>query len=303
MAFRTLIRSLAAAVVAAGAMGAAAPALAQADWQACASEGQTCRFTGEALVRFGADGRYAFGVMRDGAACDTATFGDPADGVVKRCEFSRQWRNAEAYRGWRRRPDTGGAAWRFCADEGGRCDTGGSSVEVRFGANGQYVTRTASGQVDCSTERFGDPTPGVRKRCEVRDEWAWCADEREVCHAPPGAEVRYGAGGRHATRQASGPVECRNTVFGDPAPGVAKQCEYRVAGHAGGRPSTAPMHWVRCADEGQRCDPRGPTMVRFGDGYRFVYAEVDRPLACERASFGGADPAPGQPKRCELLQR
>ena len=303
MLFGTLIRALAAAVLTTSVWWAATPAQAQTDWQHCANEGQTCRFTGEALVRFGAGERYAFGVMRDGAVCDTTTFGDPANGVAKRCEFSRQWRHAEAYRGWRRRPGTEGAAWRFCADEGRLCDTGGRSVEVRFGANDRYVTRTASGQVDCSIDRFGDPAPGLRKRCEVRDEWAWCADERERCQAPAGAEVRYGAVGRHVTRQVNGPVECRNNVFGDPAPGVAKQCEYRVGGSSAGRPGAGPLTWLPCAEEGGACTPGGPTIVRFGDGQRFLYAETDRPLTCDRASFGGSDPAPGQRKRCEALQR
>ena len=58
-----------------------------------------------------------------------------------------------------------------------------------------------------------------------------------------------------------------------------------------------------CVEEGGACTPGGPTIVRFGDGQRFLYAETDRPLTCDRASFGGSDPAPGQRKRCEALQR
>lgn len=298
MRFRCLLGALLAAVGLAG-----TPALAQNDWQRCADEGGQCRFSGEALVRFGANGQHAFGVMRDGASCDTDTFGDPVPGVRKRCEISRNWRDADPYRGWRPRPDAGAAdgSWRHCADEGRSCDTGSGPAEVRFGANGRYAMRTVSGRVECSTGRFGDPAPGVRKRCEVRDtEWAWCADERETCHAPAGAEVRYGALGRHATRTASGTVACRNSTFGDPAPGVAKQCEVRIGGSVPG--NAGPLLWSPCADEGRRCAPGGPTIVRFGHGGRYVYAEVERAVDCTREHFG-ADPVPGERKRCEALSR
>lgn len=302
------IRALVAALLPLVCTLVAPPALAQSDWQRCADEGSQCRFSGEALVRFGADGRYTFGVMRDGADCDTDTFGDPAPGVRKRCEISRNWRDAETYRGWRHRPDAGSGAggWRFCADEGRTCDAGNGSAEVRFGANGRYATRTVTGRIECNTGRFGDPAPGVRKRCEVRDdEWTWCADERDTCNAPAGAEVRYGANGRYATRQANGPVGCRNTVFGDPVPGVAKQCEYRTAAGSStpGSGPAGPLVWIPCADEGRRCELGAPTIVRFGTGRQFVYAEADRSLSCARDSFGGRDPAPGQRKQCQALRR
>lgn len=38
---------------------------------------------------------------------------------------------------------------------------------VAFGNQDQFVTRTATGSVDCSTSTFGDPLPGKAKRCHL----------------------------------------------------------------------------------------------------------------------------------------
>ena len=38
--------------------------------------------------------------------------------------------------------------------------------EVRYGLNGRYATRTATGSVACTNDVFGDPYPGADKICE-----------------------------------------------------------------------------------------------------------------------------------------
>lgn len=51
-----------------------------------------------------------------------------------------------------------------------------------------------------------------------------CAEENGFCRFRGVANVRYGAGGRYAVRQARDGIPCNNRVFGDPAPGIPKRC-------------------------------------------------------------------------------
>jgi hypothetical protein len=55
-----------------------------------------------------------------------------------------------------------------CANEGETCTFTGMK-QVRFGANGQWRTLTATGSSPCNAATFGDPLPNVTKRCELRD--------------------------------------------------------------------------------------------------------------------------------------
>lgn len=55
----------------------------------CMYEGQgECHFEGEAVVAYGADGRFNYAVNADGAACSSDVFGDPAPGQPKRCFYN-----------------------------------------------------------------------------------------------------------------------------------------------------------------------------------------------------------------------
>jgi hypothetical protein len=57
-------------------------------WTACAGENGTCSFTGTHQVRYGANNTYAYKSATGAIACDNATFGDPAYGVVKSCDYA-----------------------------------------------------------------------------------------------------------------------------------------------------------------------------------------------------------------------
>ncbi len=58
--------------------------------------------------------------------------------------------------------------------------------------------------------------------------WAHCADENQTCSFSGTKDVRYGADTRWVTQtNVTGSIQCRNSVFGDPAPGTIKSCEYR----------------------------------------------------------------------------
>lgn len=277
---------------------------AQPDWTACAGEGDVCRFAGEAMVRYGTDGRYAFRLARQQVACTNEEFGDPAPDQRKSCQYSATWRQDSRYHGWRDHGRVAHGGWRFCASEGGDCWVDGQA-RVRFGANGQYEVRRVQGRVDCTTRRFGDPAPGVPKVCEVEESahWVLCANEGDTCRPPKAAKVRYGANGRYAVHEVRDSVRCVNAVFGDPMPDVAKQCDYLLND---GRPVGPPvvpsgLVWDHCANERGACSFQGPGMVRYGAHGRFVYREASNGIACTNEAFD-TDPAPDEPKRCERLR-
>lgn len=54
--------------------------------------------------------------------------------------------------------------------------------------------------------------------------WTVCAAEGGRCQFEGTADVRYGVGNKWAIQSNYNGVDCNNTVFGDPAPGLAKQC-------------------------------------------------------------------------------
>lgn len=130
--------------------------------------------------------------------------------------------------------------WTRCADEGQICRFSGTS-NVRYGANGAYAYKTATGSIECTNAVFGDPAYGYYKSCDYADnstpptsagEWVRCAAEDQICDVPGTYQVRYGVEGAYAFLTATGPVQCSNAVFGDPAYGVYKYCDYYKAPEA-----------------------------------------------------------------------
>lgn len=135
--------------------------------------------------------------------------------------------------------------WIKCADEWGTCVVTGTA-QVRYGLNGAFITRTATGSSGCNNEVFGDPLPGADKVCEYAtitseppppelppppppdpvSTWTKCADEWQTCSFSGTRRVRYGLNGTYAIRTATGSIACTNAVFGDPMPGADKVCEY-----------------------------------------------------------------------------
>jgi hypothetical protein len=56
-------------------------------------------------------------------------------------------------------------------------------------------------------------------------DWVHCATEGGFCRAPAGATIHYGRDGVFAHRRSRpGGLPCSNDVFGDPLPGVHKEC-------------------------------------------------------------------------------
>ena len=119
---------------------------------------------------------------------------------------------------------------------------------IRCGTDGDFNHRNVDGEVYCSTDPFGDPTPGQVKLCEAntvppgraatrqpepneippREETHWqsCAREGQPCDFRGGAHVRYGANGVYRVVYAANSLRCNTDAFsGDPARGIPKRCE------------------------------------------------------------------------------
>jgi hypothetical protein len=131
-------------------------------------------------------------------------------------------------------------AWTLCATENGTCSVQGTR-QVRFGANGSFVTKTITGSIACTNVAFGsDPAQGVVKSCSygaatepatptptpTPATWTVCAAENGSCSFTGKREVRYGAAAKFTSKVLTGPVACTNAVFGDPIVGVVKSCSY-----------------------------------------------------------------------------
>ncbi len=267
------------------AVAAAAPAPGVPSWSKCADEGGRCNFNGVRSVRYGANDRFVTREFKNGVDCGNPVFGDPIPGVSKYCEVASATTAAPV-------PAPGGQGWSKCADEGRRCNFNGVRI-VRYGAKDQYNTREFKNGVDCNNQIFGDPIEGVSKQCEIaapgQAAWVGCANEGETCNFTGLRQVRYGTRGKFtAPRNMSKAVECSNAVFGDPAPGMAKHCEYSPE---------IPITWTQCATEGGNCNFSGMRVVRYGARERYVLGEFFNGVSCTNAVFG--DPIRGASKRCE----
>lgn len=204
-------------------------------WTVCAKENGTCSFSGTREVKFGAGTSYSSKVVTGSTACTVAVFGDAAPNIVKTCSYSSALAPTPT-------ASVPPATWIACANEGGVCSYSGNH-QVRFGANGVYATRVATGPVNCNNTVFGDPLKDVYKGCAYYSDattsavtppiavstattWTTCAKENGTCSFSGTREVRYGANNTFSTKVFTGSAACNNTVFSDPIYGVAKSCYY-----------------------------------------------------------------------------
>jgi len=111
-----------------------------------------------------------------------------------------------------------------------------------------------------------------------------CAKENEKCHCK--GNVFYGADNNWLMKEHRiGDIWCKNSVFGDAAPGVTKTCicvgqEYDIGN--------------LCASENEQCVCSGS--VTFGTLGYWNSKLVRHNVTCNNQHFG--DPAPGYPKSC-----
>jgi hypothetical protein len=129
------------------------------------------------------------------------------------------------------------AGFTWCADEFKRCNFGGAA-EVVYGAQKTWTPpRSFTDGVDCCNNVFGDPLPGVTKKCYIKIgdfPGIPCAKEGDICSfgANNIATVYYGLYGKYYTKTGVvSSISCSNGPFGgDPYVGLLKACYYIITG-------------------------------------------------------------------------
>jgi hypothetical protein len=160
-----------AATTTAPAPTAPAPAATTTSWVNCAGENGLCAFSGTRQVRYGANGSYGYKSATGSISCSNDVFGDPAYGVVKACSYADSGSAATApavIAPAVTSPVVTAPTWSRCSGEGGTCSFTGTR-QVRYGANGVFATRSATGAIACSNDVFGDPVWGIVKSCDYQN--------------------------------------------------------------------------------------------------------------------------------------
>lgn len=130
--------------------------------------------------------------------------------------------------------------------------------------------------------------------------YIYAANAGEEVSVSGRVDIAFGAAGQfNYLYGRTADVACNAETFGDPSPGVDKQCFTRISADA-----SAPQGYVFIADEDESFEVKGTMNIAFGaDGnfnYRYnLYCDRDcseMTVACDIATFG--DPAPWVEKQC-----
>jgi hypothetical protein len=146
------------------------------------------------------------------------------------------------------------------------------------------VTTTCANGLTVEANQFWTFHPQIRD--PARTLYPFCANENQTCSNSFGTrEIRYGANGQYAYKLVGSNVACTNAVFGDPAPGVAKQCSIGLSGYN------------YCSAENGTCTFFGAHVVAYGANGTYVFRDLKNGTPCTNDAFHG-DPVPGVPKNC-----
>ena len=279
-------------------------------WVHCADEWMNCETPIPTTVRYGVEEQYAYLTLLDGTsnvACGNSVFGDPAIFQLKHCEYLLS--SVSDYDG----DGVVDSLDLYPANPNESADSDGDGVANNSDPFPQDPNNSATGN------------------------WIYCSNEwGAACEVPVPALVRYGADNRYAFQNIASSVDCRNSVFGDPAPFYFKQCSYLlsdtadfdgdgVADSADLFPSdssesadsdgdgigdnsdlfpedptnAAEANWVRCANEWAACHVPSTSIVRYGANGQYAFGTTNDAILCANDVFG--DPIPGTYKHCDYL--
>lgn len=125
-------------------------------------------------------------------------------------------------------------------------------------------------------------------------DYGYCAEEGHRCSFSGTAQIYYGANNQYVgPRTYTDGVDCNNSVFGDPIPGIHKQCFIK-----GGRPQGST--W--CANENGTCsfgNGNVATVYYGANGKYNTKTGVVSSIACDNSTFG--DPFGGIGKACYYI--
>jgi hypothetical protein len=220
--------------------------------------------------------------------------------------------------------------WTSCAKEDGVCSFTGTA-QVRFGLNGTYAYKTATGSIGCNIQVFGDPLPGADKICEyspvtstptspVAGNDSYSVQSGQLLSVPaPGVLENDSLGSSGAavtvvrgTQAAHGTVavNASGSFTYQPVQGYAGSDSFTYTiSNASGQESTATVAltvtsvpppsgtWTSCAKEDGVCSFTGTAQVRFGLNGTYAYKTATGSIGCNIQVFG--DPLPGADKICE----
>lgn len=212
-------------------------------YKRCAKEGEKCEYLGEVIIAYGTVGmgninyfntKSFKSAKRESVVCNAANFGDPRPSVPKDC-YIRQVRRVAINHA------PPGPGYTVCADEPYRCNFNYIGT-VAFGANGFFAYKSGIVRgIDCNVATFGDPAPGIPKKCYSKFEKEWkpnntprastqpappgpgyrvCASEGQLCRFRGTGTVAFGyspsLGGFTYKQSVNGSIRCTAASFGEP---------------------------------------------------------------------------------------
>jgi len=275
------------------------------------STAQTCSFTGQGSVAYGANGSFRYLQYTGGpVVCQLSSFNniDPIRGVHKACfyaPYDKTW--------------TLPSNFSAVAQDGGTFSNSQSTVfaygvvDPNRGALYTYQTITVVGsKIPCGVATFGyDPAPGFIKTCSQGPNqstiptapagFSYCAGEGGNCVFSGTAAVAYGSNTKYSYKTFTNGVHCGVDSFGlDPFPNVLKSCFYMAATPLGTVTGPAlPSSFSSCAGTCENI-PQG-SLVAYGATYQgspsYVFKTLSGAFSCSIATFG-IDPSPGVTPAC-----
>ncbi len=121
------------------------------------------------------------------------------------------------------------------------------------------------------------------------NDWNYCAEENQNCSFSGRKLIRYGNNGSFAYKERDNSIACNNGVFGDPVRGQKKFCHTK----------NVPIQWIYCAEENQKCNFSGASIIKYGTNNSFNYRAAVNSIDCNNGTFG--DPIRGRKKFCYYM--
>ena len=140
--------------------------------------------------------------------------------------------------------------------------------------------------------------------------WIPCSRENKFCSFDGIGEVRFGVDGKFNYKDVAFEVGCTTAQFGDPAPNVQKNCEYKLnapdkkkyeAALKKYREQNNLDGWKFCAIEGDICRVNQNSEIRYGISNSYNTKVVSSSVTCDNNTFG--DPTPGFLKKCFVKEQ
>lgn len=205
-----------------------------ANFTVCSNENETCKTKGQSEVYYGKNNSfYKKTVENKEFKCDSNTFGNPLDGVVKACYIP-----TDKVPGPEKATSVP-ADFSLCSNENEKCNTSGQA-DVYYGKQNSYFKKTIQDKsFNCNNDTFGNPLGDIVKSCFVQNSkivgplkadnvplnFSSCGSEGQQCKTTGPTEVYYGYGNRFFKKTINETqFNCSYTIFGDAYPGYPKSC-------------------------------------------------------------------------------